>query len=194
MEAVVETGRIDKDAARTFVRNRLVVVVPKDNPGNVARLEDLSKPGLKIILAAKEVPVGQYSLDMLDRAAREGGAGPGFKSAVLENVVSFEQDVKAVLTKVTLGEADAGVVYTSDISQEARDKVVRVDVPDAVNVIASYPVAVVRDSKHTELAKRFVEYLRSPAAQAVLVEYGFISTTGDSAGTAPKAAPVGHAG
>jgi molybdate transport system substrate-binding protein len=190
MDAVVDSGRVEKDTARTFARNRLVVVAPKDNPGRVAKLEDLSKPGLKLVLAAKEVPVGQYALEMLDKAEKQSGPGAGFRDAVLENVVSYEQDVKAVLAKVTLGEADAGVVYTSDIAREARDKVTRVDVPDAVNVIASYPIAVVKDGKQTDLARKFVEFVRSPAAQTVLVEYGFISTTGSATGEAPVAAPV----
>jgi molybdate transport system substrate-binding protein len=186
MDAVVESGRIDKDTARAFARNRLVVVTPKDNPGKVARLEDLSTPGLKLVLAAKEVPVGQYSLEMLDKAEKEGGAGAGFRNAVVKNVVSYEQDVKAVLVKVTLGEADAGIVYTSDISEGSKDRVGSVDIPDAINVIASYPIAAVRDSRHAELAKKFVEYVRSPAAQTVLVRYGFIST-GDARSAAPSA-------
>jgi molybdate transport system substrate-binding protein len=173
MDAAVEAGRIEKDSARAFVRNRLVIVTPKDNPGQVTKLEDLSKPGLKLILAAHEVPVGQYALEVLDKAEKAGSAG--FKDAVLKNVVSYEQDVKAVLTKVALGEADAGVVYTSDISQQAKDKVASVEIPDAVNVIASYPIAAVKDSKQAELAKKFVEYVRSPAAQTVFAKYGFIA-------------------
>jgi molybdate transport system substrate-binding protein len=188
MDTAVDAGRVEKETARSFVRNRLVVVTPKDNPGHVAKLKDLSKSGLKVILAAKEVPVGQYALEVLDNVEKAGSAG--FKEAVLKNVVSYEQDVKAVLVKVTLGEADAGVVYTSDISLEARDKVASVEVPDAVNVIASYPIAAVKDSKQADLAKKFVEYVRSPAAQTVLVRYGFISTTGSASGEAPAAEPV----
>jgi molybdate transport system substrate-binding protein len=175
IDVVVEAGRVEPHAARTFARNRLVVVAPRDNPGRVATLADLSRPGLKLVLAARDVPAGQYALEMLEKAERDAGAG--FKDAVLANVVSYEHDVKAVLTKVVLGEADAGVVYASDVSREARDRVTRVDIPDPVNALASYPVAVVSGSRRAELAARFVEYLGSPAAQSVLAEHGFIATT-----------------
>ncbi len=182
MEAAVASGRIEPDTARSFVRNRLVVAVPKDNPGKVTDLKDLAKPGLKLVLAAKEVPVGQYSLEMLDKA--------GLAGDVTKNIVSYEQDVKAVLAKVSLGEADAGVVYASDVTSASKDKVSQIEVPDAVNVIADYPIAALKDSKHAELAKKFVEYVRSSSGQTVLVKYGFTSTSGTATGEAPGAAPV----
>jgi molybdate transport system substrate-binding protein len=158
-----------------------------ENPGLVTRLADLSKPDLKLVVAAGEVPVGQYTVEMLENAKRNGA---GFKDAVLRNIVSYEQDVKGVLAKVVLGEADAGVVYESDITREARQKVLRVEVPDSVNVLASYPIAVVKDSRNIELARKFMDYVRSPAAQKVLVEHGFTSTTGASSGEAPSEGPV----
>lgn len=173
MGAAIAARRVGTDSAHTFVRNRLVVVVPKENPGHVASLDDLAKPGLKLVLAAKEVPVGQYGLEMLDKAGRQAEARPGFKEAVLANVVSYEQNVKAVLAKVLLGEADAGVVYTSDISKDAAAKVSRIDIPDAANVVASYPIAVVEDTAHAAAALRFVDFVRSPAGQSVLARYGF---------------------
>lgn len=182
MTAAVDVGRVERDTARAFVRNRLVVVVPKENPGHVASVEDLAKPGLKLVLAAKEVPVGQYGLEMFDRV--EKGGESGFENAVLANVVSYEQDVKTVLTKVVLGEADAGVVYTSDVTPDAKDEVARVEVPEPFNVIASYPIAAVKDGAHADLAKRFVDYVRSPAGQKVLVAHGFVSTTSDATGVA----------
>src|SRR4029453_11333336 len=89
MDAAAPAGRIDKEAPLTFARNKLVVITPHDNPAKLADLEDLSKAGLKIVLAAKEVPVGQYALDMLDKAEKDGGVGAGFKDAVLKNVVSY---------------------------------------------------------------------------------------------------------
>jgi molybdate transport system substrate-binding protein len=190
MDAAVLGGRIELDSARTFVRNRLVVITPKDNPAKIASLADLAKHGLKLVLAAKGVPVGQYSLDMFDNVEKSGSGGDHFTDAVLANVVSYEQDVKAVLAKVTLGEADAGVVYASDISAAATDKVTKIEVPDAVNVIADYPIAALKDSPRLELAKKFVDYVRSPAGQTVLVKYGFIPTTGDATGAAPAAVPL----
>lgn len=182
MEAAVASGRIEPDTARSFVRNRLVVAVPKDNPAKIVELKDLAKPGLKLVLAAKEVPVGQYAVEMLDKA--------GLAGDVTKNVVSYEQDVKAVLAKVSLGEADAGVVYASDVTSASKDKVSQIEVPDAVNVIADYPIAALKDGKQVELAKKFVEYVRSPAGQTVLVKYGFTSTSGSATGEAPAATPV----
>jgi molybdate transport system substrate-binding protein len=172
MDAAVDAGRVDRDAARTFARNRLVVVAPRDNPAKLGALFDLSTPGLKIVLAAKEVPAGQYALEMLDRAEKERGAG--FRDAVLKNVVSYEQDVRAVLAKVSLGEADAGVVYASDASGSAGERVTTIGVPDSANVVAEYPIATLADSRSADLAKRFVDYVLSPDGQRALAAHGFL--------------------
>ncbi|HEX2979760.1 MAG TPA: molybdate ABC transporter substrate-binding protein, partial [Anaerolineaceae bacterium] len=110
MEAAVESKRVNADAAQAFVKNRLVVIFPKDNPGEIAALVDLAKPGLKLDLADKSVPVGQYSLDFLDKASQDAGFDSQFRDSVLKNVVSYEDNVKAVVTKIALGEADAGIV------------------------------------------------------------------------------------
>ena len=138
-------------------------------------MPDLTKSGIKLVFAAKEVPVGQYTLDFLDKATKDGSLGADYKTKVLANVVSNEQDVKAVLAKVTLGEADGGIVYTSDITAAAGDKVQRIDIPDKLNTIATYPIAAVTDSKQADLAKKFVEYTFTPATQQILVKYGFIA-------------------
>ena len=114
MQAAIDSGRIVSGTQQTFVRNRLVVVTPADNPAGLASLQDLAKPGIKIVLAAKEVPIGQHALDFFDKAEADGSLGAGYKDAVLANVVSYEENVRSVLAKVALGEADAGIVYTSD--------------------------------------------------------------------------------
>jgi molybdate transport system substrate-binding protein len=175
MEAVVEAGRVAKDDYQTFAKNKLVIVFPKDNPARLEGLDDLAESDLKLILAAQEVPVGQYSLDFLDQA--EGTYGPGFKNKVLANVVSYEDNVKSVLTKVALGEADAGIVYTSDVTVADAEKVAQIQIPDGLNVIATYPIAVIRDSSNQELAQLFVELVLSPEGQSVLESYGFIPAT-----------------
>ncbi len=177
MQAVVDAGRIAADAVTPFASNRLVVIYPKDNPAGIADLAGLSSEGLKLILAAKEVPVGQYSLDFLDKAAANPAFGAGYKDAVLANVVSYEENVKSVLTKVSLGEADAGIVYTSDISGSAADLVGKIDIPDALNVIAVYPIAAINDSAASEMAQAFVAYVTSTEGRAVLEKYGFLPVT-----------------
>ncbi len=175
MDVAVQAGRVVSGTAQTFVRNRLVVVLPKENPAQITALPDLAKAGVKLVFADKAVPVGQYALDFLDKATTDGSLGAGYKEAVLTNVVSYEENVKAVLTKVTLGEADAGIVYTSDITTAAGDKVQRIDIPDALNTIASYPIAIISNSPHAEFAAQFVNYVSTPAGQAILAKYGFIA-------------------
>lgn len=190
MNVAIEVGRIVTGTARTFVHNRLVVITPADNPAQIATLQDLTRPGLKLVFAAQAVPVGQYSIDFLDKAAAGGSLGANYKDAVIANVVSYEENVRAVLAKVILGEADAGIVYTSDVTLDAADQVQRIDIPDALNTIAAYPIGVVSDSANPELAQQFMDYVLAPEGQTVLAHYGFISTTGDASGAAPGGAPV----
>lgn len=173
MQVAIDAGRIVSGAQQTFARNRLVVVTPGDNPAGLAGLADLATPGVKLVLAAKEVPVGQYALDFLDKAEADGSLGAGYKDAVLANVVSYEENVRSVLTKVALGEADAGVVYTSDAAAGAGG-VGLIEIPDALNTIATYPIAVLNDSPNADLAQQFVDYVLSPDGQEILVKYGFI--------------------
>jgi molybdate transport system substrate-binding protein len=174
MNVAIEAGRVVSGTEQTFVRNRLVVIYPTDNPAGITQLQDLARPGIKLILAAKEVPVGQYSLDFLNKAITDTAFSPTYMDDVLKNVVSYEENVRSVLTKVSLGEGDAGIVYTSDISGEGADKVGRLDIPNHLNTIASYPIAVVSDSAYPTQAQAFMDYILSPAAQEVLVKYGFI--------------------
>jgi molybdenum ABC transporter molybdate-binding protein len=174
MTAAVDAKRVNTDDAKTFVKNRLVVIYPKDNPAGLKELKDLAKLGLKLDLADKSVPVGQYALDFLDKAVKDASFGAGFKDAVLKNVVSYEENVKAVLTKVSLGEADAGIVYVTDITADAAPKIGKLDIPDALNTVATYPIAPISDSKNADLAKAFVSLVLSSDGQAVMSKYGFI--------------------
>lgn len=171
MDVAVEAGRVISGTAQIFARNRLVVVIPKDNPAQLASLADLAKPGIKVVFAAKEVPVGQYALDFLDKAAG-GELGASYQAAVLQNIVSYEENVRAVLTKVKLGEADAGIVYTSDIG--ATSEVLQIAIPDPLNALAAYPIAVIADSPHSALAQKLVDYILSPTGQQILEQHGFI--------------------
>jgi molybdate transport system substrate-binding protein len=179
--AINEAGRVISGMEHTFVRNRLVVIYPADNPAGLTQLQDLAKPGLKLVLAAKEVPVGQYSLDFLNKAITDTAFSPTYRDDVLKNVVSYEENVRSVLAKVALGEGDAGIVYTSDILGEGADQVGRLDIPDNLNTIASYPIAVISDSAYPVQAQAFVDYLLSPAGQEVLVKHSFISATDNTA-------------
>jgi molybdate transport system substrate-binding protein len=178
MDVAVQTGRVDAAAEQIFAQNRLVVVYPQANPGKLSTLMDLATPGLKIILANREVPVGQYTIDFLNKAVNDPQFGANYETAVLKNVASFENSVKGVLTKVVLGEADAGVVYTTDITGDAVTKVGRIEIPDALNVIAVYPIAPLKDSPNQEMARAFVAMVLSPQGQSLLAKYGFMKPGG----------------
>jgi molybdate transport system substrate-binding protein len=175
LDSVVASGRIDADGARIFAHNRLVVIYPHDNPAKLATLHDLARPGIKLVLAAKEVPIGSYAFDFLAKASRLPEYTANYSATVLANVVSYEENVKAVLGKVVLGEADAGIVYRSDVAPDSIDKLGTLDIPDQLNTVADYPLAVIKDSGHARLAQAFVAYVLSPEGQKILVNYGFVA-------------------
>lgn len=176
MDAIEDAGKIRADTVLVFASNRLVVIFPSSNPGGITSLTDLSKPDLKLDLAAPEVPVGKYSLDFLDKAANDPAFPPRFKDDVLNNVVSFEDNVKTVLTKVSLGEVDAGLVYSSDLSGKDPNMIGSLDIPDELNVIASYPIAPLAGSEQPDLAQAFVDLVMSSQGQEVLANFGFTPT------------------
>lgn len=174
MDAAVETGRVAAGSEDIFARNRLVVIAPADNPAGIVSLQDMARPGVKLIFAAAEVPVGGYTLDFLSKASAAPGFTAAYSETVLSNVVSYEENVRAVLTKVALGEADAGVVYSSDVTGPAADQVQRIDIPDALNTVAEYPIALLADAENPVAAQAFIDLVLSPEGQAVLARYGFI--------------------
>ncbi|GHC61343.1 molybdate ABC transporter substrate-binding protein [Streptomyces cinnamoneus] len=152
--------RQQTDTPATIAKNRLTIATAPGNPHKIEGLADLSKEGLKVVLAAPEVPAGRYSKQVLE--AQHVDVRP----------VSQEPNVRAVLGKVSLGEADAGIVYVTDAAA-ARGKVATVTVPDAQNAVASYPAAALKASRHGDAAREFVTWLRSPEAQKILRDAGF---------------------
>lgn len=176
MQVAIDSTRVVSGTQQTFVRNRLVVITPKDNPAGISAPSDLARPGLKLILADTSVPVGQYSLDFLAKASALPEYTAAYSETVLANVVSFEDNVRVVLTKITLGEGDAGIVYTTDAAIEA-DKITQIAIPDDLNTIASYPIAPIADSANPELALAFIDFVLGPAGQQILSQYGFVAPT-----------------
>jgi molybdate transport system substrate-binding protein len=169
MDTTVAGKFVADGTPKVFLKNKLVLILPADNPAGVAKLEDLAKPGLKLVLAAEEVPVGNYARQSLD--LMNGSFGTDFKDKVLANVVSNEDNVKQVVSKVQLGEADAGIVYTSDAV--AAPQLKTVEIPTELNVIARYPIAPLVKSANVDLATSFVEYVLAADGQAVLAKWGF---------------------
>jgi molybdate transport system substrate-binding protein len=175
MAVVIKSGQVVSGTQKTFARNRLVVIFPTANPAGLTKLQDLAKPGIKIVLADKSVPVGGYALDFLIKASASPDFTATFSPTVLANVVSYETDVKQVLAKVSLAEADAGIVYTTDITADAAGKVGRLDIPDNLNTVASYPIASIQGSANAALAQKFVAYVLSTDGQSVMAKYGFLA-------------------
>jgi molybdate transport system substrate-binding protein len=161
-----------------FARNRLVVIVPITNSGRIERLQDLAKPGIKLVLAVAAAPIGRYSREVLQNLARAPGFEADFQSRVLENVVSNEETVKGVVAKVQLGEADAGVVYRTDVNPEVARRVRIIDLPPELNVLASYPIAAVRGAADPAAGRAFVTFVLSPEGQAILRDHGFLPVSG----------------
>lgn len=184
MEAAIASGRVRSGDQQIFARNRLVVVTPADNPAGITTLQDLAKPGVRLVLADQAVPVGQYSLDFLARASALPAYTASYSPTVLANVVSFEDNVRSALTKVVLGEGDAAIVYSTDAALELGN-VAQLPIPDELNSIAAYPIAPLADSPNPEPAQAFVDYVLGPAGQAVLAKYGFIAPTAAAAGLVP---------
>jgi molybdate transport system substrate-binding protein len=169
MEALRKAARVTE--ATVFAHNEPVIVVAKESASKVQSLRDL--PGLKrLVLGTEEVPIGRYSLQILERAG--GTLGADFRKKVEAKVVSREMNVRQVLAKVRLGEADAGIVYRTDaVTSKGEVGIVAID--PAINVIAEYPIAVVTEPLHPKLAAQWVTYVLSSAGQKTLQEAGFVT-------------------
>jgi molybdate transport system substrate-binding protein len=162
----------------TLAENEPVIVVSPSSSGVVRRLADLPHVD-RLVIGAPEVPIGRYTLEVLDRAT--GELGQDFRRRVEAKVVSRELNVRQVLSKVLLGEAQAGVVYRSD-ALTASGRVSLVEIPLALNVVARYPIAVAVKAPHPGLARAWVSFTRSPVARAALTAAGFRVPDGGDAG------------
>lgn len=158
------------EAPQTFATNRLVLVVPPSNPAGIASSKDLSRPGIKLVVGAETVPVGNYTRKVL--ANLDDLYGASYSKKVLANVVSNEDNVEGVLTKVRLGEADAGFVYVTD-TKAVGDAVRALQLPAQAQAIATYPIAVVRQRPHRDLARRFESFVLGRVGQRLLAAAGF---------------------
>ena len=159
-----------------FARNRLVVITPKDNPKQIAAVKDLAKDGVKFVTAQPTVPIGQYTAQMLDKAVADPAYGADFKTKVVANTVSQEDNVRQVVSKVQLGEADAAVVYSTDATPQVRDQLQIIQVPDPLQTLATYPIAVAKGDNAAG-GEAFAAYVVGPPGQATLAKWGFLPPT-----------------
>lgn len=170
-EKLVDGGFAAGDAV-AFARNELTIIVPKGNPAAIGSPADLARDGVKIIAAGDEVPITKYAAQLLGNLAKQPGYPRDFDAAYGANVVSKEDNVKAVVAKIGLGEGDAGIVYVTDA--KASTDVDTVEIPDAAKVLASYAGVVLKASTNVDAAKAFLTWIAGPAGQTILGQAGFL--------------------
>ena len=161
MDKLTKAG-LNGGAPQVFANNLLGIIVPTGNPKGIKGVQDLANSDLKVVLCADGVPCGTYAKQILTSAG------------VTVNPVSLEQNVKGVVTKVTTGEADAGIVYVTDIAA-AGTKASGADIPKDINVVAVYPIAPTKTSKNIATDQAFISFLLGPQGQTILAKYGFLS-------------------
>ena len=159
-------------AAVTFAGNKLTIIVPTANPAAITSPKDLAKTGVKVIAAGDAVPITKYATQLVANLAKESGYPADFAAKYTANIASKEDNVKAIVAKIELGEGDAGIVYVTDA--KASTKVTTVDVPDAANVPATYAGVVVKASKNAAAAQAFLTWFAGPDGQAILGSFGFL--------------------
>lgn len=173
IDALAKENLVDNKSAIKYATNELALIVPKDNPANIKGLADLAKKDIKIVIGGKDVPVGKYTQQMLNNTAKDTSLGADFVKAFKANVVSEETNVAGVVTKVGLGEADAGIAYKSDVTKDLAEKVTIIPIDTKYNVIAVYDAVVLNDSKQKETADDIAKFLTTADSQKILTDYGF---------------------
>ena len=173
MNALKSDGLMNNSSIAIFTKNKISLIVPKDNPAKISNLSDLAKPGIKIVMGTKDVPVGDYALQIIDKLGNDSSYGKDYKEKVLSNVISQETTVNYVVTKVALGEADVGFAYVSDVTEDLASKVDKIDIPDKYNIIAEYPIGMLKQSKYPAASLDFMNLVMSKEGSAILEKYGF---------------------
>lgn len=168
---LVDAGLADGDPV-TFASNKLTIVVPADNPAGITSPADLARSGVKVIVAGDTVPITKYATQVVANLATEAGYSADFVAAYTANIASREDNVKAVIAKIELGEGDAAFVYVTDA--KASSKVTTIDVPDTSNVPATYDGVVVKASRNAAAARAFLDWFAGPDGQALLSGLGFL--------------------
>lgn len=168
MKALKEEGLVNE--YQLFAKNKLVLIVPASNPADINSLEDLGmKEKFRWVIGVENVPIGQYARKVLDNASKVYGAD--FTKRVMDNTVSLETDVKKVAGKVALGEADAGMVYVTDITDSMSPKLKIINIPDELNVIAEQTIATVKSTHLPDEAQKWVDFVLSPDGQSILAKH-----------------------
>ena len=173
-QKLVDAGLVDGSIV-PFAGNELVVITPTDNPAGLATPFDLARPGIRVIAAGDEVPITKYATQLVEKLATEPSAPADFAASYAANIASKEDNVSAVRAKIELGEGDAAIVYVTDAA--ASDEVATIDIPDELNVMATYAGVVVTTSAHADAARAFLDWFAGPDGQAILAGFGFLPPT-----------------
>jgi molybdate transport system substrate-binding protein len=188
MNALKTEGLMNNSSVSIFTKNKISLIIPKDNPAKIQNLTDLAKPGVKIIIGTKDVPVGDYAMQIINKLGNDSAYGPDYKKKVMDNIISQETNVNYVVTKVALGEADVGFAYVSDITENLSAKVDKIEIPEKYNVVGQYPIGILKASKYPVESEEFINFVESEKGKAVLDKYGF-----EPVGIAAKATPSASA-
>lgn len=171
MDNVVDAGRVNHEDVETFAHNRLALIVPAENTANLESIEQLAENSVLLVLAAEGTPIRAYTDAML--TSYDAVQGADFRARVMANLASEESNVRLVVARVALGEADAGIVYQSDAFGDVADRVITIPIAERHNQLASYPIAPLIDASNPALAESFARFVRSEDAQALLAAHGF---------------------
>ncbi|HWQ20538.1 MAG TPA: molybdate ABC transporter substrate-binding protein, partial [Methanotrichaceae archaeon] len=170
-DALASEGYLNNSSISVFARNWQEVIVPRDNPGRVQNLSDLARPGVKIVMGTKDLPITEITMQILGKLATDPAYGPEYKERVLSNVISNETNINFIVSKVALGEADAAFVHKSEISPEYAEKVTVIEIPEKYNVRSDYSIGALKESKEPELAYGFINLVTSGRGRAVLEDH-----------------------
>ncbi len=174
LETAISSGKIEEKDVTAMAGNQLVIITPVQNPGKVTGTNDLTRPGLKVILADPETLEGAYTLAFLEKASSQPDVRADFKEKVIENVISYEENLDMVMKKVIQGEAEAGIVYLSDALKAGPTQLFLVQIPINMNIPITYYMVKIKGSAEGELAHRFQEFVLSERGQTILSQRGFI--------------------
>lgn len=167
MELMIDEGLIASSSVVSFASNRLTVIVPVENSAGIHTLTDLGNPGVGLVLAVEGVPVRDYADQLIENLPEE------LQVSIYANLVSEESNVRQVVAKVALGEADAGIAYQSDITPDIAGRVIVIDFPEEMNVVASFPIGITTSSNNPAAADDFVQFVLSDHGQRILQKWGF---------------------
>ncbi|MDO9540535.1 MAG: molybdate ABC transporter substrate-binding protein [Methanocalculus sp.] len=172
---MMDDGYLVNDTVKKFTSNYIVIIVPSGNPGNIQSHTDLTRPGLKIAMGTEEVPVGINTRIVIDKQSASPDTPDGWKDAVYQNVVTYETTEPGVVTKVSLGEVDAGFVYESSFSAAKTGSLELIPIPEEYNALQIYTLGILTDSTNKKTGETFIEFILSDDGQKILKEYGFSS-------------------